>query len=126
MGLVVTDAREKLPEHRKPAALVWRLEPHDLVETAPQRRVERLLVVGGGDEHTVAAESVHELQDAVDHALELAVLTRIVAAAAERVKLVEQDHPARAIDEVEQLAQVRGSLPQVGGDERVEPDVEQR
>lgn len=98
----------------------------DFVKAPPERPVEQPFMVGGGDDEAGRVEVVEQLQKTVDHPLEFAMFAHVVAALADGVKFVKEEHPPPFRCVLEDFAQVGRGLPQIGRDDRIETGVEQR
>jgi hypothetical protein len=73
---------------------------------APDGSVEQSMVIGDGDGNADIGTGIEALQQAVDHALDLANFLGIVAQLGDCVEFIEQQKAAVTIGEAEQVGNI--------------------
>src|SRR5262249_29942105 len=88
-------------------------EHYDLVETPPQGRVEKALVVRRRQGQRLEPETIEHLEEGVHNTFQFPVLVGGRAVLADGVKLVEEQDQRPASGEIKDLSQIGGRLAKV-------------
>jgi hypothetical protein len=82
-------------------------------------------VVCCGDDEVVRLEAIKQLKKTIDHPLEFPMFGRVIAALADSVKVIKQEHPVTTRGEVENFAEVGCGLAEKRRDYRVKANDQQ-
>ena len=93
---------------------------HDFVETPPQGRVQKPLVVGRGHGECLRSETIEHLKEGVHNTFKLPVLVGSRSVLADGIKLVKEKDQGTAPCEIENLPQVGSRLAKIRGHHSVE------
>ena len=91
---------------------IGRLKLNHQIEATPQRRIDKLRVVGGRQQYAASGPFIDLLKDHRDQALEFAHIAVVAASFGDGVDLVQQQHAGLAFGEVDGGPQIGAALAQ--------------
>ena len=72
-GWMNSNLQQVSPEQIFNMGTIGQIEEHDLIEPAPESRIEQALVIRCGNRHRIAPKSVEDLKERIDDTFDLAV-----------------------------------------------------